>query len=128
MNKKQFFYKYADWATLQSIGAGWVSQIKGYIPIGDWIQKSAGYQIALWALNIHFLPYWAILVILISKFYIMILINWLVGKFTIRVKLYEAQQQYNAKTEHLSPYNVEVIKTLQNIAKAVGTKDEFTQL
>lgn len=128
MDKKELFYKYTDWTTLQSIGSGWVSQIKGYLPIGDWIQKSAGYQIALWALNIHVIPYWLILVVLIVKFYAMIFVNWIIGRMAIKVKLYEAQQQYSAKTDHLSPYNREVINTLEEICKATGATSRFTKL
>lgn len=127
MNKKQLFYKYTDWSNLQGIGAGWVSQIKGYLPIGEWIQKSAGYQVVLWALNIH-MPYWIIITLIVLKFYVMIFVNWFLGKFVIKVKLYEAQQQYNAKTEHLSPYNREVINTLEEICKATGAKSKFTKL
>lgn len=128
MNKKEIFYKYTDWTTLQGIGAGWVGQLKGYIPIGQWIQTSAGYQIALWAINIHWIPYWTILVFLAVKFYVMLFINWFVGKLAIKVGIYKAQQQYGAKKEHLSPYNVEVIGTLEAICDKLGIKSKFTKL
>lgn len=128
MNKKELFYKYTDWTALQGIGAGWIAQIKGYLPIGDWITKSSIYWIALGAVNIKWIPFWAVVVFIALKFYLMMFVNWFVGKFIIKSGVYEAQQQYGAKKEHLSPYNLELIGTLEEICKALNIKSKFTKL
>ena len=128
MDSKELFYKYTDFYTLKGIGENWVTQIKGYVPLGGWIATAGAYQIALWALNIRWVTYWEIILFLSIKFYIMILINWLGGKIAIKIGLYKAQQQYSAKNEYLNPYNVELIETLKAICKKLGIEDKFTKL
>ena len=125
---KKLFYAYTDFSTLQGIGSTWIQQIKGYIPVGQWIATASVYQIALWALNIHFVSYWMLVAILAVKFYVMIFVNWAGGKIAIKVGLLRAQQQYSAKSEHLSPYNSEVIKTLKSICEKLGAESHFTDL
>ena len=128
MDKKELFYKYTDFSTLKSIGNAFLSEIKSYLPISDWIGKAGMYQIALWAIHVDWIKYWMILLFLIIKFYAMIFINWLGGRIAIKTGLYKAQQHYNTKQEHLNPYQVELRKTVENIAEAVKAKSEFTKL
>jgi len=128
MNKKKIFYSYTDFTTLQSIGAGWVAQLKGYLPIGDWIKNGSLYWVALGAIGINWLPFWLIIVFLAVKFYGMIFVNWWIGRKAIKIGVYEAQQQYNAKTEHLSPYNRECIAQWEAIGEKLGVKSKFSKL
>lgn len=128
MDKNKLFYKYTDFTALQSIGNGWLSQIKSYLPFGSWVATASVYQIALWAININWIPYWSLIVLLAVKFYIMIFINWLAGRIGIKIGLLRAQQQYTTKSEHLSPYEVQRRKTLESIAEKVGAKSFFDKL
>ncbi len=120
MDKKKLFYKYTDFINLQGIGGGWVQQLKGYFPIGQWVQTIAGYQIIIWALHITWIPIWVIFIFIAVKFYAMMIVYWVVGKFAINVGVYSAQQQYNAKKEHLAPFNVEVINTFKEHTKILN--------
>lgn len=141
MDKKNIFYKYADFTTLKSIGQGWVAELHGWIPVGEWLQKSSIYWVGLQGLlqskieifGIHiwyigYLPIWAVFLFFMIKFYIMVIVNWFVGKYGIKIGFYKARQQYGAKQEHLSPYEKEHRETIKNIAKAVGAKSEYTNL
>lgn len=131
MNKKEIFYKYTDFQILQGLGASWLSQIEGYMPIGDWLRNSALYYLSAQATHWQWLvwiPYWAIVLFLAVKFYIMVFLNWFVGKYGIKIGLLKAQQQYSAKKEHIAPFQVQINKTLDNIAKAVGAKSELDKL
>jgi energy-coupling factor transporter transmembrane protein EcfT len=125
---KNFVYKYTDFNTLRGIGGGWVEQLKGYFPFGAWVASASVYQIALWALKIDWIPYWLIIIFLAIKFYLMIFINWIIAKVGIKMGIYEAQQQYGAKQQKLSPYEREHRETIKNIAKAVNAKSEYTDL
>jgi hypothetical protein len=128
MDKKRIFYNYTDFATLQGIGNSWISEVKSYIPISSWITTASVYQIALWAIHINWIPYWAMILFLAIKFYIMIIVNWLGGKLSIKIGLYRARQQYGAKKEHLAPFNVEVIEQLTAIGNKLGVESKFTKL
>lgn len=121
MNKKELFEKYNNFIKVKGIGDSWLNHIKGYIPIKDWIASASIYQIAIWAIGIKF-PYWLIIIILISKFYIMLFINWYAGKKVIKIGLQEAQMKVEAKNDYLTQYQKDIKKTVDNIADKVGAE------
>jgi hypothetical protein len=143
MNKRNWYYKWADWETMQGIGSTWISKITQYFPIGTWLQESSIYYIGLvglkashliiWGLPVYLvgnIPIWMVFFWFMGKFYFVMFEKWLVAKYVIRIKLYEAQQQYGAKKEHLSPVQVEVFsqykeytKVLNAIAKKVDIEE-----
>lgn len=130
MNKKELFYKYTDFTNLQGIGANWVNQIRQWLPQSTWLDRSALLSLYFSSLHIKWLmfPAYAITIFLGVKYYFMMFANWYYGKIAIKVGVYEAQQQYNAKKEHLSPYNVELIKQLEAIGEKLGIESKFTKL
>jgi len=131
MNKEKWkkrFYSYTDFCTLRGIGEGWINHIASYFPIGNWISIAGGWQIGLWAMNIHWIQWWMIVAFLALKFYSKILIGWLGGRITIWIGLYKAQQQYGAKKETINPYEKEHRDQLIAIGNALGIKSKFTEL
>lgn len=127
MEKRRIFYKYTDFTTLQNIGYYWKSQILKWFPVSDTMTKVASWQVILWGLNIDF-PIWTIAILYIIKYYVMQFVDWFYGFIAIRSNLYDAQQQYNAKQEHISPVQAETIATLKEICKKLEIKDKFTDL
>lgn len=128
MKKKELFYKITDFTTLQNIGGGWVGLLKQYLPQSQWLDRSATLQIWLWALHINWIPIWAIAVFLAVKYYFMMWVNWYIGKKGIQKGLLEAQQQYIAKSEHISPVQSEMLQTIKNIANKVGAENKISKL
>jgi len=136
--KKKLFYNYTDFVTMTSLGNRWLGEIIGYFPIGGWLQSASVYQIAIWAIgsinfwfihfDLHFIQFWMILVYLAVKFYFKILFNYFGGKLAVKIGLLRATQNYQAKAEHIAPYEAQNRRTIINIAEAVGAKSEFTEL
>jgi len=135
---KEAFYSYTDFTNIQAFGSRWIGEVIGWFPIGGWIASASIYQIALWGIgninfwfihiDMHNIKYWMILLFLAIKFYVMILLKWLVGKIAVKIGLIRAEQNYESKTEHISPMSYQSYKTMENIAKKVGARSEFTKL
>lgn len=135
---KSAFYSYTDFSTLKNIGDSLIGQLRGYFTLGSWIKDASLYWVALQAvnsmnvfgfiINTKWIQFWMIVLFLIVKFYLMIFIDWLGGKIAIRIGLYNASLQYSAKSEHLSPYNLELIRQLEAIGEKLGIESKFTKL
>jgi hypothetical protein len=141
MNKgklKTAVHNYTDFVTMKAIGESWMAQVRGYTPIGDWIRTSALYwigieaakTISIFGLTIHldWIQFWMIIVFLAAKFYIMIGINWMFGKFMIKTQIPQEQTQYGSKTEYLSPYEKERRDTDIAICEALKIQHKYTNL
>jgi hypothetical protein len=127
VKKNKIFYAYTDFTTLQNIGYYWKTQFLRYLPQSAWIEKAGAMQVLLWAFNIKF-PIWIFIVFLILKYYIMMFGDWLIGRYAIKVGVYSVQNQYNSKKEHISPFNAELVATLEEICKKLEIKSKFTDL
>lgn len=136
---KTAIHKYTDFVNMKAIGEGWLAQLRSYTPIGDWIKNSSLYWIgieaskgliSIFGFQVHFewIQFWMIILFLAVKFYIMILVNWMFGKFMIKTQIPQEQTQYTSKTEYLSPYERERRDTDIAICEALGIKHHYTTL
>lgn len=136
IEKRKIYKKYNKFVSVQNIGLYWVGQIKQFAPYSYFIQEIGFTQVAAWGLHsiswgiVHnpTIPFYAIVIFVISKYYIFMIVNWIAGWAVILSGLQKAQADINAKDAHLNPYDVEQRKTIENIARAVGAKSEYTQL
>ena len=138
MNKRKAFEKYNDLMARVGRGGYWINQIDGFIPIFQMAQEYTYLQVPIWAfaewvkskygweLGITFVH---ILVFVIIKHYLKTyIIPYFLGKFDEKWGLWKYTNEFNAKKEHLAPWNVEATKTMNNIAEKVGAKSEFKEL
>jgi hypothetical protein len=137
---RPYFDKYTKIFSLMQIGDTWLSEFRSWFPIGASARDATLYSAPLWAVHnqinfwiIHLqLPDWinwgTIFIFLLCKFYVMLFVKWLSGKFAIWIGWIEARQHRQSKDKELAPYQVQLQKTLENIANKVGAKSEFTEL
>ena len=129
---KKLTYKYQNFITRQQIGGWWIGQVRGYFPITQLVQ-----EIVVLSGGAFFIQRWLpwfnvsmpmIITYVLVKNYGWLILNAIVAHFAIKRKVYEAQQQFGAKNEALSPYNVELIKQLEAIGEKLGIESNFTKL
>lgn len=127
MKKKELFYKYTEFTIMQNIGSGWINQIKSYIPYTQILSEIAIYQVVIWGFHLP-IPTYILTIFLIIKYYLMMVINFFIGKLAKKIGLVKAQSDYGSKHEQLSPFNHQLMNTVGNICKKLDVKNEFEQL
>lgn len=110
---------------------------KAYITKGDteisFIQQFFDYSKALiivTALKVWFpnMGVKEIVLIIVGLALLKVLMKVAGGIFYHAVGLWKVEGEYNAKSSHITPFNVEIRKTLENIAEKVGATSGFIDL
>ncbi len=125
MDKLPFFYRWADFNTMQDMGAAFVGRIKNFIPdFSPVVIELGAWTIIFNHYNLN-IPTYAIVIFLILRQYFWTTLYYFSGKFIRKVGLVKAQSEYLSREEDLSPVTKQTIDTLENIARAVGAETAF---
>lgn len=124
--KDKLFYKFTEFKARQDRGGWLIGFIKGYVYPPGLFVESATFKILLWNFNI---PTWQIIIILLFKYYIMIIANTIIGRWDEKkFGFWKAQNNYGAKKEHIAPFNIEIKETMKAICNKLGIEHKFKEL
>jgi hypothetical protein len=131
LGRKKFldgFVKYTKFKRISNQGSNWRGEVMSYFPYGGWLTSASVYQVLLWGFHIDWIPIWVIIAILAIKFYIMMLLHYIIGKYGIKLGLLRAEAQVSTKVKDLNPVNQEFLLTMRSICEKTGAINYFTEL
>jgi len=123
IDKNKLANTFFDFTTRESRGGYWIGVIINYLhPFFAWKESLA--IVAYIKIILPNFPLKTIIIIVIIAnaviFYALLTARWFIGRYDEKKGIWKRQSEYSAKKEHLSPFNVELRKQLEEHTKALS--------
>jgi len=123
IDKNKLANSYFDFATREHRGGYWIGRLQYYLsPFRNWTAKLG--TVAFIKILFPSFPYYITFIIVMAYniigFYSILIIKLFIGRWDERKGIWKRHSEYNAKKEHLSPFNVELRKQLEEHTKALS--------
>lgn len=123
IDKNKLANTFFDFTTRENRGGYWIGTILNYLhPFYNWQEVLA--TVAFIKIVFPDFPFrWTVVIIVaynIIIFYLVMALRWFIGRYDEKKGIWKRQSEYRAKKEHLSPFNVELRKQLEEHTKALS--------